>query len=124
VIPKPSSAAETKSRTEQIAELNDRARHGLDNAARVIFTTNLLNELSDGSGRGDVVAQVRIMKAMRECEFSADSPERDMAWFAVRGVRVMMKIDYYDANFEWGSEDPANAAATRRAITLMRPEDY
>ena len=123
-MPKPSSAVETKSRTEQIAELNDRARHGLDNGARVTFTTNLLNELSDGSRRGDVVAQARIMIAMRECNFSDDSPERDMAWFEVDGVRGMMKIDYYDANFEWGSENPANAAETRRAITLMKPEDY
>lgn len=123
-MPKPSSAVETKSRTEQIAELNDRARHGLDNAAKVIFTTNLLNELSDGSRRGDVVAQARIMIAMRECDFSDGSPERDMAWFEVDGVRCMMKIDYYDANFEWGSENPANAAETRRAITLMQPEDY
>ena len=61
---------------------------------------------------------------IRSCTFAADSPERDMAWFEVRGVRVMMKIDYYDADFEWGSEDPTNAAETRRAITLMRPEDY
>ena len=47
-----------------------------------------------------------------------------MAWFEVDGIRVMMKIDYYDPAFEYGSEDPANAAETRRAITLMKPEDY
>lgn len=114
----------TASTTERIAELNDRARLGFDRSARVVFTLNLLDSLSDGSRRNDILAQASIMKAMRNCTFSDDSPERDMAWFEVDGVRVMMKIDYYDAAFEYGSEDPANAAETRRAITLMRPEDY
>ena len=36
----------------------------------------------------------------------------------------MMKIDYYDAALEWGSEDPADGSITRRMITLMAPEDY
>ena len=121
-----SAAAEPvlRTRIERIAELNDRARQGLDRTARTIFTLDLLNELSDGSRREDIIAQAKIMKAMRNCEFSADSPERDIAWFEVEGVSVMMKIDYFDAAFEWGSDDPSDAAKTRRAITLMRPEDY
>ena len=113
-----------KTRTERIAELNDRARQGLDRTARTVFTIGLLDELSDGSRASDIIAQARIMKAMRECDFGEDSPERDMAWFEVDGIRMMMKIDYFDADFEWGSEDPANAAETRRVITIMRPEDY
>lgn len=113
-----------KTRTERIAELNDRARQGLDRTARTVFTIGLLDELSDGSRASDILAQARIMKAMRECDFSGDSPERDMAWFEVDGIRMMMKIDYFDADFEWGSEDPADAAETRRVITIMRPEDY
>ena len=120
----PDTLAPAASNTERIAELNDRARLGLDRTARTIFTLNLLDSLSDGSRRNDILAQARVMKAMRSCTFSDDSPERDMAWFEVDGIRVMMKIDYYDAAFEYGSEDPANAAETRRAITLMKPEDY
>lgn len=118
------NAVATKSRTEQIAILNDRARQGLDPRSRTIFTTNLLDGLSDGSRREDILAQAKIMKAMRQCEFAPDSPERDMAWFEVDGVRIMMKIDYFDETFDWGSEDPADASKTRRAITLMKPEDY
>ena len=111
------------STTERIATLNDRAGSG-PIVPRAIFTLNLLDSLSDGTRRNDILAQARIMKAMRDCTFSDGSPERDMAWFEVDGVKVMMKIDYYDAAFEYGSEDPANAAETRRAITLMKPEDY
>lgn len=50
------------------------------------------------------------MKAMRACTFAEDSPERDLALFDVDGVRVMMKIDYFDLMLEWGSEDPADGA--------------
>ncbi|MAL26807.1 MAG: hypothetical protein CL820_13140 [Croceicoccus sp.] len=107
-----------------MAELNDRARQGLDRTARTVFTIGLLDELSVGSRARDILAQARIMKAMRECDFGEDSPERDMAWFEVDGIRMMMKIDYFDTDFEWGSEDPANAAETRRVITIMRPGDY
>ena len=120
----PDTLAPAASNTERIAELNDRARLGLDRTARTIFTLNLLDSLSDGSRRNDILAQARVMKAMRSYTFSDDSPERDMAWFEVDGIGVMMKIDYYDPAFEYGSEDPANAAETRRAITLMKPEDY
>jgi len=35
-----------------------------------------------------------------------------------------MKVDYYDENLEYGSEDPANAAITTRVITILLPEDY
>lgn len=113
-----------RSRTEKIAFLNDRARHGLDRLAKIMFTTDLLAELSGGKPGEDLLAQARVMRAMRQCEFTADSPERDMAWFEVGDVKVMMKIDYFDPSYEWGSDDPADGSITRRVITLMRPEDY
>ena len=113
-----------QSKPERIADLKDEARHGRDRTARIVFTTNLLDALGDGSGLGDLRAQARVMKAMRECAFGSGSPERDMAWFEVDGVKAMMKIDYYDRSFEWGSEDPTDASMTRRVITLMLPQDY
>ena len=111
-------------RTEAIARLNDRARQGLDRQTKVVFTINLLNKFSDGTRANDIVAQAKIMKAMRNCAFSEDSPERDLSFFEVDGHRIMMKIDYYDPSLEWGSEDPADASKTRRIITIMAPEDY
>jgi hypothetical protein len=35
-----------------------------------------------------------------------------------------MKIDYYDAAMEFGSEDPADASVTTRVMTILLPEDY
>ena len=112
------------SRTETIARLNDTARQGRDRQCRMFFTTNLLDKLDDRSFAADVTAQRRIMRAMKDCAFAEDSPERDLAFFEVGEQRVMMKIDYFDTTLEWGSEDPADASITRRMITLMAPEDY
>ncbi len=47
-----------------------------------------------------------------------------MAWISLDNVRVMMKIDYFDLALEYGSENPADAAVTRRVMTIMRPDDY
>lgn len=112
------------STTERIALLNDRARAGLDRRARIVLTANLLNRFSDGTRASDIMAQARIMRSMRTCSFAEDCPERDLAFFEVDTVRIMMKIDYYDDELEYGSEDPADASITRRVITLMLPEDY
>lgn len=112
------------SQTETIARLNDYARMGKDRSAITMFTTNLLAELSDGKPGSDLVAQSKIAREMRRCTFRDDSPEKDMAWFEVEGVRVMMKIDYFDDTLEWGSQDPADPEKTRRVITMMLPQDY
>ena len=35
-----------------------------------------------------------------------------------------MKVEYYDADLTFGSEDPADAAITTRVLTILLPEDY
>ena len=64
------------------------------------------------------------MAAVRGASFDRDSPERDMGSITVREVKILFKIDYYDENLEFGSEDPADAAKTTRVLTIMLPEDY
>lgn len=111
-------------RIEQIARLNDRARHGLDRSSRIVVTSGLNATLAGEKPADAILAQARLIGAMRRCTFQADSPERDFASFEVDGIKVLMKIDYYDAELIYGSEDPADASITRRVITLMRTEDY
>jgi hypothetical protein len=41
----------------------------------------------------------------------------------VCGTKVRFTIDYCDPSLEWGSEDPADAHATVRVMTIMLPED-
>jgi hypothetical protein len=72
--------------------------------------------------------QARVLQAMRMfSDFNEDNDphgEHDCALFDVDGESFMFKIDYYDADMEYGSEDPTDPAKTTRVLTLMLPSDY
>ena len=112
------------SQTEIIARLNDRARLGLDRTARIVFTRNCIATFGDPDGIERVLIQAALVKAMRTCTFSEDSPERDLGIMEVRGTVVWVKIDYFDPNLEFGSENPADANITTRVLTVMLPSDW
>lgn len=38
--------------------------------------------------------------------------------------KIFWKIDYYDASFETGSEDPTDLQKTHRVLTLMLAEEW
>lgn len=119
------SQSPAKSRTERIAQLNDRCRQGLDRTAQIVVTRNCLARLAPSGDKVDeIVAQAEIMQAVRQAIFDPHSPERDIAAVTVRETKLFFKIDYYDSNVEYGSEDPADAAMTTRVLTIMLPEDY
>ena len=42
----------------------------------------------------------------------------------IEPVKYFWKIDYYDANLEYGSDDPANDAVTTRVLTIMEASEY
>lgn len=86
-------------RTERIARLNDRARHGLDRSSRIVVTSGLHVELAGDKPADAIFAQARLIGAMRRCTFQADSPERDFASFEVDGIKILMKIDLYEPGF-------------------------
>lgn len=111
-------------RTEVITRLNDRARLGLDRTARCVITRNCLATFGPLDGPQAVMTQARLLAGMRQCQFAPDSPERDLGSFTFEGRAVWVKVDYYDRNCEYGSEDPADASVTTRVVTIMLPEDW
>jgi hypothetical protein len=50
--------------------------------------------------------------------------EHDCATFEFMGERFLFKIDYYDTDLRYGSEEPWNQDKTRRVMTLMYARDY
>ena len=75
-----------RQRTERIALLNDAARQGRDRTARIVMTSGLLAELGGQTVAQSMMAQARLMAALRHCTFAPDSPERDFASMDVDGI--------------------------------------
>ena len=112
-------------RAEQIAKLNDRARSGFDPSARIMFTRGCLDAFCSGDTPSGLVAQAQLIKTMRRHRFEEDPyGERDFGAFTFRGEKVFFKVDYYDLNLEYGSEDPADASITARVVTIMLAAEY
>lgn len=116
-------ATATETRADAIGRLNDRCRHGLDRTARITVTATCLATLSDGSLASRAIAQAHLLQALRRCTFDPRDTERNRGSFTVRDTEIYFVIDYYDTRLEWGSDDPADASATIRVLTLMLRED-
>ncbi len=50
--------------------------------------------------------------------------EHDFGVVEMRGYKCFWKIDYYDADSEMLSPDPADPDVTRRVLTVMLADEY
>lgn len=60
-------------------------------------------------------------------EFTKDNDpygEHDFGYFEVAGDTFYWKIDYYDPDCRFGSEDPADPEKTTRVLTIMLAAEY
>ena len=106
-------------KTARIRELNDRLRK-TGQGGRFMITTGVQSLSPDM--RRKVLAAVSGFDA-----FSEDNDphhEHDFGNFQIDGKRFFWKIDYYDPNLEFGSEDPADPAKTGRVLTIMFADEY
>lgn len=109
----------TQAKTDAIRKLNDELRTTFL-GGRIMMTTGI-NALPYRT-------KAAVLTAVRN--FSDFTPENDphqehdCALFTVDGHRCMFKIDYYDENLEYGSEDPTDPSKTVRVLTIMHASDY
>lgn len=120
-------------RAERIARFNDLARRAMG-IASVVVATEGIRALSDTD-------QSRLRELVETFDvFTPDNDpygERDFGaiWQGVDGVwstsrpadvavTVFWKIDAYDRDLRFGSEDPADPALTRRVLTIMLASEY
>ncbi len=129
----PISAREQAAR---IARLNDLARQAMGVACTVVATVGF-RSLSDAD-------QSRVRELIETFDaFTEDNDphgERDFGcvyqlgngrWTTERPrvrederARVFWKLDYYDRELQFASEDAANAAVTRRVLIIMLADEY
>ena len=103
--------ASQRERTARIARLNDRARQAMGLTCTAFVTVGF-RSLPDAD-------QSRV----RELIETYDAFDEDSDPHGER-ERVFWKLDYYDRDLRFGSEDPANPAVTRRVLTIMLSDEY
>lgn len=113
----------TISRDEMIARLNDRCRTGLDRTSRTVITKSCLATFGKGNKVDEIVAQAKILAAIRKHTYPTNDKTRDRGSLTFEGETVYFTIDAYDLELTDGSPDPANASVTRRVMTIMLRED-
>jgi hypothetical protein len=109
----------SKKHAARIAELNDALRKTLQ-GGQVVMTAGV-DALAD-EVKSDVLETVRSFSQFE----SANDPhgEHDFGAFEQHGLTVFWKIDYYDLDLKFGSEDPADPEKTVRVLTIMRANEY
>ena len=106
-------------KSQAIARLNDGLRQTLQGGK--VMLTAAVDALAP-----DVKA--KVLEAVRAfSEFTPDNDphgEHDMGFFEIAGDRYLFKIDCYDKELEFGSEEPSNPDVTTRVLTIMHASDY
>ncbi len=128
-------SAASLSRSERIARLNDRARQAMGLNCVAVATEGLraLPE-ADQSRVRELVETYDAFTPdndpFGERDFGAIYKGSDGRWttsYPAQGKpvdTVFWKIDAYDRDLRFGSEDPANPTVTRRVLTIMLASEY
>jgi hypothetical protein len=108
-----------RKRAARIAELNDALRRTFV-GGKVMLTAGvdgLPNEL-----------KAQVLQMVREFSYfdSCNDPhgEHDFGAFEISSAKIFWKIDYYDPDLHFGSEDPADPEKTTRVLTIMLANEY
>jgi hypothetical protein len=106
-------------KTERIRALNDQLRQ-LRIGGTIVVT--------DGVASLGTEAVERIFHGIAAFDDFEEGNDpygiRDFGALDAEGQRLFFKIDYYDQSLSYGSPDPADAAVTRRVLTVMLAEEY
>ena len=132
------SATLTKAReqTARIARLNDLARRAMGVACTAVATVGFrslpeadqsqvreLIETYDAFDEGNDPHDERDFGCVYQLSDGRWTTERPRLRDDER-ERVFWKFDYYDRDLQFGSEDAANPAVTRRVLTIMLADEY
>lgn len=102
-----------------IATLNDNFRKTFT-GGQVLLTAGIAAMSSED--KSNIVSLVQNFD-----NFTEDNNvygERDFGSFDYKDEKILWKIDYYDLNHKYMSEDPSNPDITNRVLTIMTVYEY
>lgn len=106
-------------RAEAIARLNDQLRK--TGTGGTVMITSALKQVTGF----DAATLITALADYAEFDVHNDPHgERDFGCLTLWGYDLLWKIDYYDTDLTFGSDDPANAEVTRRVLTVMLASDW
>jgi Protein of unknown function (DUF3768) len=103
----------------KIALLNDAFRRSFS-GGKVVMTAGV-------DALPDMVKAAALQKAATFDEFNEDNDpygEHDFGSFELCGRKFFWKVEYYDRDMQYGSEDPSDPAKTIRVMTVMLASEY
>jgi hypothetical protein len=110
--------------TEKIRELNDAFRKGDRPELGRIMITSGIRDLVAAWPLGAAAVYTIVQRYDRFTEANNPHGEHDFGSFKFAGEKCFWKIDYYDKNLEYGSEDPADENQTTRVLTILLASEY
>jgi hypothetical protein len=113
------SAITAPDAVERIRKLNDAFRASFS-GGKVVMTASVV-------ALPEAVKTEALQKTADFNVFTQDNDphdEHDFGAFELCDRKFFWKIDYYDRDLQYGSEDPADPDKTTRVLTLMMAEDY
>ena len=102
-----------------IATLNDNFRRSFING-EVLLSAGIAAMSSED--KANIVSMVQNFN-----DFNDDNDvygEHDFFSIDYKGNKIFAKIDYYDLNYEFMSENPANPDITNRVLTILLSCEY
>ena len=102
-----------------IATLNDKFRRSFING-EVLLSAGIT--AMDAEDKANIVSLVQNFN-----DFNEDNDpygEHDFGAFDYKDEKILWKIDYYDLNHKYMSEDPSNPDITNRVLTIMTVYEY
>jgi hypothetical protein len=111
----------SNSKVDRIRALNDQFRtHPCDGHGRIVATVGV-------SQLGSKFMARAIQAIAVSDDFGRDNDphkEHDFGTLVIDGVSMFWKIDYYDLEQRYHSEDAADDAKTVRIMTILLQEEY
>ena len=106
-------------KTAKIRELNDKLRKRFT-GGRILTTIGIRSKPVEDVSR-------ILYKVQHFSDFNKNNDvygERDFGKFAFKDDVIIWKIDYYDKNYEFLSDNPADPTITNRVLTIMTADEF
>lgn len=106
--------------SNKIAQLNDFCRKSMGVSCRLVQTFGI--NAMPAEDQNLILEKVKLFNDFNE----ENDPygEHDYGAFDHNGEKIIWKIDYYDTDLKYVSENPADPGQTARVLTIMLASEY